>query len=141
MNDVKLGIPCISSFGGPVAPNIVLGGYHGNKYSNASVIVVTIVINNHEDEAHNRKAMAWEKEFLKYMKNFKDDDLDVAFMAQRSIEDEIKRESHADIYIIVISYIIMFVYITFALGQVNQFDRFMVSVKQINFVEHFFCLL
>ena len=62
------------------------------------------------------------------MKNFDDPDLAVAFMAERSIEDEIERESHADIYTIIVSYLIMFLYITFALGQINQCDRFMVSV-------------
>jgi Niemann-Pick C1 protein len=90
--------------------------------------VVTFVINNHNDDSKNGKAKAWEKEFINYMKNFDDPDLDVAFMAERSIEDEIERESHADIYTIIVSYLIMFLYITFALGQINQCDRFMVGI-------------
>ena len=126
-NDTGLGIPCTSLFGAPVSPSIVLGGYEGNNYTDASTLVVTFVINNHDDESKNEKAKAWEKEFISYLKNFRDDDLEVAFMAQRSIEDEIERESNADIYTIVVSYLIMFLYITFALGQINQCDRFMVN--------------
>ena len=89
--------------------------------------MVTFVINNHDDDSKNDKAKAWEKEFISYLKNYDDPDLEVAFMAQRSIEDEIERESHTDIYTIIVSYVIMFLYITFALGQINQRDRFMVS--------------
>ena len=124
----KLGLPCTSLFGGPVSPSIAFGGYKGKNYTDASVLVVTIIINNHDDDSKNAKAKAWEKEFISYMKNFDDPDLAVAFMAERSIEDEIERESHADIYTIIVSYLIMFLYITFALGQINQCDRFMVSV-------------
>ena len=124
-----MGLPCTSLFGAPVAPSIAFGGYEGKNYSDAKVLVVTIVINNHVDDSKNDKAKAWEKAFLSYMKNYTDEDLEVAFRAERSIEDEIERESHADIYTIVVSYLIMFLYITFALGQINQCDRFMVSLQ------------
>ncbi|CAB4020925.1 Niemann-Pick C1 [Paramuricea clavata] len=128
-DSTALGLPCTSLFGGPVSPSIAFGGYEGNNYTDAKVLVVTFVINNHNDDSKNDKAKAWEKEFLNYMKNFKDPDLDVAFRAERSIEDEIERESHADIYTIIVSYLIMFLYITFALGQINQCDRFMIDSK------------
>ena len=123
-----LGFPCTSLFGAPVSPTIVFGGYDGKNYSDASVLVVTFVINNHDDDSKNDRAKAWEKEFISYMKNYSDPDLEVAFMAERSIEDELERESHADIYTILVSYVIMFLYITIALGQINQCDRFMVSM-------------
>ena len=116
-------------FGGPVAPSIAFGGYDGKNYTDASTLVVTFVINNHDDDSKNGRAKAWEKKFIDYMKNFKDEHLEVAFMAERSIEDELERESHAGVYTILVSYLIMFLYITIALGQINQCDRFMVSVQ------------
>ena len=128
INDTTvLGLPCTSLFGGPVSPSIALGGYEGKNYTDAKNLIVTFVIRNHLDVSENKKAMAWEKKFIEYLKNYDDEDLQVAFMAQRSIEDEIERESHADIYTIFVSYLIMFLYITLALGQVNQCDRLMVS--------------
>ena len=128
----RLGLPCTSLFGGPVSPSIAFGGYDGKNYADASTLVVTFVINNHDDDSKNARAKAWEKRFIDYLKNFEDDHLEVAFMAERSIEDELERESHADIYTIVVSYLIMFLYITIALGQINQCDRFMVSAVNVN---------
>lgn len=126
----KLHQSCTSLFGGPVAPSLAFGGYAGKRYTEAKNIIVTFVINNHLDDSENDKPKAWEKKFLEYMKNYWDKDLDVAFMAERSIEDELERESHADIYTIFISYLVMFLYITFALGQINQCDRFMVGTTE-----------
>ena len=46
---------------------------------------------------------------------------------QRSIEDELDRESNSDIMTILISYVIMFAYITLFLGQFHSCDRVLVS--------------
>ena len=54
--------------------------------------------------------------------------LQVAFNSERSIEDELERETSGDIVTIALSYIIMFFYITFSLGQVSKMSRFMVRV-------------
>lgn len=60
------------------------------------------------------------------MKNFKNPNLTVAFSAERSIEDELDRESNSDISTIVFSYAIMFIYISLALGHIHSFKRVMV---------------
>lgn len=52
--------------------------------------------------------------------------MDVAFKAERSIEDELERETSGDILTIAVSYLIMFFYITFSLGQVSTPSRFLV---------------
>ena len=59
--------PCLSQFGGPSSPNVVVGGYSdhspvgaGPPYSNATALIVTFVVNNYLDEAENAKAEAWE---------------------------------------------------------------------------------
>ena len=45
------------------------------------------------------------------MKNFSHPMMDIAFSAERGIQDELQRESEGDVYTILISYVIMFVYI------------------------------
>lgn len=61
------------------------------------------------------------------MKNYSNPNLTIAFSAERSIEDEINRESNSDISTIVVSYVIMFVYISLALGHIQSFSRLLVS--------------
>jgi Niemann-Pick C1 protein len=55
-------------------------------------------------------------------------DIEVAFKAERSIEDELDRESHSDVSTIAVSYIIMFAYIALALGQIRTCGRLLVSL-------------
>ena len=52
--------------------------------------------------------------------------MEVAFNSERSIEDELQRETYGDIMTIAISYLMMFVYITFSLGRITKWSRFMV---------------
>lgn len=62
------------------------------------------------------------------MKNFNNPNLTIAFSAERSIEDEIDRESNSDISTILISYAIMFIYISLALGHIHSLRRLLVRV-------------
>ena len=64
------------------------------------------------------KAKAWEEVFVAFMKNWTSDPknsmyMDVAYNSERSIEDELDRETYGDIMTIAVSYIFMFIYITF----------------------------
>ncbi|XP_037313117.2 NPC intracellular cholesterol transporter 1 [Pungitius pungitius] len=131
LNDTtQLHDPCLGTFGGPVFPWLALGGYDETNYNNATALVITFPINNYlNDSVRLGKARAWEKEFVKFMKNFQNPNLTIAFSAERSIEDEIDRESKSDISTIVVSYAIMFIYISLALGHINSFRRLMVDSK------------
>lgn len=51
------------------------------------------------------------------MRNVSNPNMSVSFFAERSIQDEIERESKSDAFTILISYMFMFGYIAFALGQ------------------------
>lgn len=64
--------------------------------------------------------------FINFMKKFKNPNLTISFSAERSIEDEIDRQSNSDISTIAISYAIMFVYISLALGHINSCRRLLV---------------
>lgn len=67
-------------------------------------------------------------------------DIEVSFTSERSIEDELDRESHSDVSTIVVSYIIMFAYIALALGQIRTCSRLLVrSLYMQQFVVVSFC--
>ena len=118
----------------------MLGGFEGNAYQNASALIITFVVNNHKDKSKLEKAMAWEKAYIEFMKNYVNNtenrDLIISFTSERSIEDELNRESSTDVLTIIVSYLIMFAYITVALGQVNEcfLDRILVSVNSLKLV-------
>lgn len=122
--------PCLGTFGGPVFPWLALGGYDEANYNNATALVITFPLNNYlNDSIKMGQALAWEKEFIRFMKEFNNPNLTVAFSAERSVEDEIDRESNSDISTIVISYAIMFIYISLALGHIHSFRRLLVDSK------------
>ena len=66
MDGANTGIPCLGLFGGPAITNLVYGGYNGENFESAESILITIPLNNHL--TNNTAALAWEKEFLNYMK-------------------------------------------------------------------------
>lgn len=45
--------------------------------------------------------------------------MDVAWTTEKSIEDELDRTSKAEVITVIISYLVMFVYIAFALGKIR----------------------
>jgi Niemann-Pick C1 protein len=63
-----------------------------------------------------------------YTKNQMPAFMDIAFRAERSIEDELERESVSEAITVVISYILMFIYISLALGSFNSFRTMLVSI-------------
>ncbi|XP_017557987.1 NPC intracellular cholesterol transporter 1 [Pygocentrus nattereri] len=122
--------PCMGTFGGPVFPWLVLGGYEGTAYNNATALVITFPVNNYLNDTDKLgKVLAWEKEFISFMKNYSNPNLTISFSSERSIEDEIDRESNSDVGTIIISYVIMFVYVSMALGNIHSFRRLLVDSK------------
>jgi Niemann-Pick C1 protein len=110
---------CLSAFGGPIQPFMVIGGYKDENYLSSNAIVITYVINNHNSQNREPilKAMAWEAEVLLLLKNYTGENIHIFFSTERSIEDELERETKADIKIVAISYVIMFIYLTITLGK------------------------
>lgn len=132
--------PCMSTWGGPVSPYYILGGFipNGNtgfpknpKYYESTALVMTIILDNYDTKSTDldditslEKAMAWEEVFIDFMKDWESNEMpreymEIAFNSERSIEDELNRETYGDLATIAISYILMFLYITISLGQYN----------------------
>lgn len=125
---------CLAPFGGPIDAAVALGGFlitaDGSlRFEKANATIVTVLINNHHNKTHLYPALSWEAAFVEYMKNFSHPDIEISFKAERSIEDEINRESQSDILTILVSYIIMFAYIAVSLGHVTDCERFLIDSK------------
>lgn len=124
---------CMAQYGGPIDPYMVLGAFPTNdsvpEYTKAQALIITIIMNNKLDGEQLDNALLWEKHFLDYMKIFNSQWFDVKYRAERSIQDEIERESKSDIKTVVISYMIMFFYIAIALGRVRHLKYVLVDMK------------
>lgn len=105
-------------------PGLALGGFDKDKYLEAKALIITFPVVNHNDPKLNIPASEWEWRFLKLMelvsKTNKYDRLTVAYKAERSIEDELDRQSQSDIVTVGVSYLIMFIYILLALGDLDK---------------------
>ncbi|KAI4317035.1 hypothetical protein L6164_024947 [Bauhinia variegata] len=127
---------CMTAFKGPLDPSTVLGGFSGNNYSEASAFIITYPVNNAIDEEGNEtsKAVAWEKTYIQLMKDellpmVRSKNLTLSFSSESSIEEELKRESTADAITILISYLVMFAYISLTLGDTPHASSFYISSK------------
>lgn len=127
---------CMSAFKAPLDPSTALGGFPGNNYSEASAFIVTYPVNNAIDKEGNetQRAVAWEKAFIQLVKDellpmVQSKNLTVSFSSESSIEEELKRESTADAITIVISYLVMFAYISLTLGDTPRLSSFYISSK------------
>ncbi|GBP78634.1 NPC intracellular cholesterol transporter 1 [Eumeta japonica] len=132
---------CLAEYGGPVLPAVGLGGFLKDgemftkkaKYSDANALIITILVNNHYDKSKLDPALKWEKLFIETMKNYTEHDMppymDIAYTSERSIEDELDRESQSDVSTILVSYFIMFAYIAISLGRVTTCRRLLIESK------------
>ncbi|KAJ6953196.1 NPC intracellular cholesterol transporter 1-like isoform X2 [Populus alba x Populus x berolinensis] len=106
---------CRSAFKAPLDPSTALG------------------VNNVIDKEGNEtdKADAWEKAFIQ-MNYCQWCNLRIShflFLRKVSIEEELKRESTADVITILISYLVMFAYISLTLGDTPHLSSFYISSK------------
>ncbi|GAV60134.1 Patched domain-containing protein [Cephalotus follicularis] len=127
---------CLSAFEAPLDPSTALGGFSGNNYSEATAFVITYPVDNVIDETgqENGKAVAWEKAFIQLVKEellpkVQANNLTLSFSSESSIEEELKRESTADVITIVVSYLVMFAYISVTLGDAPHFSTFYLTSK------------
>ncbi|XP_017879993.1 NPC intracellular cholesterol transporter 1 isoform X4 [Ceratina calcarata] len=131
---------CLAPYGGPVEPAIAVGGFlkqgqdlRNSPYEKATAIILTILVNNYHNKSKLQPAMEWEQSYVKFMKEWiatkKPAFMDIAFTSERSIEDELNRESQSDVLTILVSYIIMFAYIAISLGQMKSCSRLLIDSK------------
>uniref|UniRef100_A0A8C5L4U1 NPC1 like intracellular cholesterol transporter 1 n=1 Tax=Jaculus jaculus TaxID=51337 RepID=A0A8C5L4U1_JACJA len=128
-----LALSCMADYGAPVFPFLAIGGYEGTDYSEAEALVMTFSLNNYPaEDPRLAQAKLWEEAFLKEMQAFQEmtaDRFEVAFMAERSLEDEINRTTIEDLPVFATSYLVIFLYISLALGSYSKWSRIVVESK------------
>ncbi|XP_050549780.1 NPC intracellular cholesterol transporter 1 isoform X2 [Spodoptera frugiperda] len=132
---------CLGSYRGPVLPAVSLGGFLApgealskrSRFHEATALIITLLVNNKHDKEQLKPALEWEKEFIAFMKNYTANQMpaymDIAYTSERSIEDELERESQSDVSTILVSYFIMFAYIAISLGRFTGFSRLLIDSK------------
>ncbi|CAG4956215.1 unnamed protein product [Parnassius apollo] len=132
---------CLAPYGGPVLPGVALGGFlapgepltPAARFHRATALIVTFIVNNRHDKNQLKGVLEWEKEFIAFMKNYTENEMppymDIAYTSERSIEDELDRESQSDVSTILVSYFIMFAYIAIALGRFTTCSRLLIDSK------------
>ncbi|KAI5954390.1 NCR1 [Candida jiufengensis] len=106
-------VNCLPTFQQPLKPTLL---FDNNDISKATAFTVTVLVNNHEH--NNSLAMDYEKKFQKWARNLQENKLglNVAYSTEISLTEEINQSSNTDVRIVVISYIVMFIYASLALG-------------------------
>lgn len=134
---------CLAPYGGNIDPAVALGGFLKDgqsldataEYNKANVVILTFLVNNYHKKDRLEPAKMWESLYVDFMKNWvknnKSSYIEIAFSSERSIEDELLRESQSDVSTIIVSYLIMFVYIAISLGHVEleRYSRLLIDSK------------
>lgn len=119
-------VDCLPAFSQPLRPEMVLGGYEstGNILDSRALIVTWVVSNHAQGSEGEAKAMDWEDSFQRILTVVQEEastrGLRVSFTTEASVEQELNKSSNTDAKIVVISYIIMFIYASLALGSVTM---------------------
>ncbi|XP_060039912.1 NPC1-like intracellular cholesterol transporter 1 [Erinaceus europaeus] len=123
----------MADYGAPVFPFLAVGGYKGKDYSEAEALIMTFSLNNYPPgDPRMAQAKLWEEGFLEELQVFQrrmEGTFEVTFMAERSLEDEINRTTAQDLPIFAVSYIVIFLYISLALGSYSSWRRILVDSK------------
>ncbi|TGZ50411.1 hypothetical protein CRM22_010806 [Opisthorchis felineus] len=127
-------VSCLGASGMPILPALAFGGFIGTFYNGSTSVVVTFVVNNHPNPRSDfvRKAETWEAEFLKRVEKWAKENeelVEVFYQAERSVEDEINRQSDADVFTVGISYLVMFVYVSIFLASYRSCRTVFVDLR------------
>ncbi|KAL2353498.1 patched family-domain-containing protein [Cryomyces antarcticus] len=113
-------VNCLPDFQQPLNPKLLFGGWNKNILDSEALIVTWVVSNHAEGSEAAERAMDWEESLkgllLAVQGEAKDRGLRLSFNTEISLEQELNKSTNTDAKIVVISYIIMFVYASFALS-------------------------
>ncbi|RYP52277.1 hypothetical protein DL768_002489 [Monosporascus sp. mg162] len=139
-------VSCRPDFGQPIDPNMIMGGYGSlDDITEAPAMTVTWVVNNHlEGSPELAHAMDWEKSLrdrlLEAQKEAADRGLRLSFSTEISLEQELNKSTNSDATIIVISYLVMFLYASLALGSTSMTIRDLIRNPAVALVQSKFTL-
>jgi len=113
---------CLPDFGQPIEPKFVLGGVEeGKGWTDAKSMVVTFVVNGSLDPEALERAEEWERTLREYLEALSKSAKEeggawIAFSTGVSLEEELNKSTNTDYKTVVLSYVVMFLYISLTLG-------------------------
>lgn len=112
---------CLPAFQQPLQPGMVLGGIQDENPLSAEALLVTWVVNNDiEGSEGEARAIDWEESLIGVLhdaaQEAKERGLRLSYSTEISLENELNQSTNTDAKIVVVSYIIMFLYASLALG-------------------------
>eukprot|EP00759_Apiculatamorpha_spiralis_P056628 PhF_6_TR8273/c0_g1_i1/m.12639/K12385/NPC1; Niemann-Pick C1 protein len=114
-NELGLPTPHYTIFG----DELVTADSQNHTILDATATMITILLDNSVDKEYLDRATAWEKDvYIAIMDEYSRTSkyANVAYMAERSVQDALQSQESGSVANVVISYVVMFVYITCALG-------------------------
>lgn len=116
-NCVNSPVNCLPTFQQPLKPNIL---FDNNDISKAKAFTVTVLVNSDsKDKKYSAETVSYEHLFLEWaseLESYFPDKLNVAYSTEISLKEELNQSSNTDVRTIAISYILMFIYASLALG-------------------------
>lgn len=138
---------CFGLYGGPIEPGIAVGGMPSTQPGNdpdyilAKGLAITFLGKNYNNKPLIEPSLKWEKKFIEFMKNYTNEHLDIAYSAERSIQDAIIELSENEVPTVVISYLVMFIYAAIALGRIRSCRYFLRESKIVLAIGGIFIVL
>lgn len=124
-------VECLPDFQQPLNPNMILGGYNHSVLEARAMIITWVVKNYAEGTKELELAMDWEENLKTMLMSVQDEakerGLRLSFNTEISLEEELNKSTNTDAKIVVISYIIMFLYASLALGSTTLSIRSIVN--------------
>ena len=137
---------CLPDFQQPLDKSIILGGWNkSGDILDAQALITTWVVNNYEQGSpEEEKAKVWESAFQSLLRDVgqeaKERGLRLSYNTEISLEEELNKSSNTDAKIVVISYIVMFFYVSFSLGSTSLSLRALLNNPSGAFVQSKFSL-
>ncbi|KAL9034409.1 MAG: hypothetical protein Q9214_007056, partial [Letrouitia sp. 1 TL-2023] len=113
---------CLPSFQLPLQRDLILGGWEkSGDVLKSEALITTWVVNNYpQGSAEEAIAIDWEDMLKNLLKDAQREargrGLRLSFNTEISLEEELNKSSNTDAKIVIVSYIIMFLYASLALG-------------------------
>jgi Niemann-Pick C1 protein len=129
--------PCMDQNGVPVMRNVVFGGLArdtchenpdpcGESTPKAKALIVTFLLHNNPDNASYTQAVKeWERQAFiglaeqasARLLNDTASGMQLTYMAERSVADSLEVQTSQNAFIVVVSYLVMFLYVSLSLGK------------------------
>ncbi|KAL5621904.1 hypothetical protein BROUX41_005849 [Berkeleyomyces rouxiae] len=141
----KSPVECRPDSGQPIEPNLILGGYGEKSVVEAEALIVTWVVSNAEEGSPRvQRAIDFEialrDRLLQAQTEAAERGLRLSFNTEASLEQELNKSTNTDAGIIVLSYLVMFLYASIALGSTTLSLRDLIRNPSIALVQSKFTL-